>query len=193
MPKIICIDFDGVLHSYGSGWKGATEIPDPPTPGAIEWLIALCDDPDVEPAIYSSRSRYDNAVDAMKTWLVSHGFPQERLDEGRITFPTQKPAAFLTIDDRAIRFTGKFPPIDDLKGFKPWNKGGETAIAEAVRVLSKALRDDPGFYIAYQSNIAVAIQDEFKELVPIDELNELANKAAKRFMNWWGCGDGSEE
>lgn len=122
MGKIVCIDFDGVLHSYTSGWKGATEIPDPPTTGAIEWLVSLCDDPEFEPAIYSSRSRYSGAVDAMKKWLVLHGFPQDRLDEGQITFPTQKPAAFVTIDDRAIQFTGEFISVECLKKFKPWNR-----------------------------------------------------------------------
>lgn len=122
MTKIICVDFDGVLHSYTSGWKGATDIPDPPVPGAIEWLIALCDDPEVEPAIYSSRSRYDGAVKAMQAWLVSHGFPQKLLDSHRIAFPTQKPAAFLTLDDRAVCFTGVFPPLEEMKLFKPWNK-----------------------------------------------------------------------
>jgi hypothetical protein len=30
---ILCLDFDGVLHSYTSGWKGAAVIPDPPVPG----------------------------------------------------------------------------------------------------------------------------------------------------------------
>ena len=35
---IICVDFDGVIHSYKSGWRGVAVIPDPPVPGAIEWL-----------------------------------------------------------------------------------------------------------------------------------------------------------
>lgn len=70
--KIIAVDFDGVLHSYISGWKGARNIPDPPTPGAIRWLSIMlegyCDTPDsitamAPPGIFeihivSSRSRY---------------------------------------------------------------------------------------------------------------------------------------
>lgn len=37
-------------------------------------------------------------------------------------YPWFKPAAFLTIDDRALTFDGLWPNIDELKGFKPWNK-----------------------------------------------------------------------
>ena len=44
MAPILCIDFDGVLHSYSSGWKGARNIPDPPVTGAIEWLDSLVED-----------------------------------------------------------------------------------------------------------------------------------------------------
>ena len=36
--KTILLDFDGVIHSYTSGWKGAGVIPDPPVPGAIDFL-----------------------------------------------------------------------------------------------------------------------------------------------------------
>lgn len=31
----ICVDFDGVIHSYDSGWTGATDIRDEPIPEAF--------------------------------------------------------------------------------------------------------------------------------------------------------------
>jgi hypothetical protein len=127
---ILAIDFDGVLHSYASGWKGARNIPDPPVEGAIEWLNALV--PDIDPfgcpiikppfriAIFSTRCRHWGGARAIENWLLKHGFPKDKLD--RIDFPWFKPAAFLFIDDRAWTFLGKFPTMEQLKGFKPWNK-----------------------------------------------------------------------
>lgn len=78
---ILCVDFDGVLHSYKSGWKGPRCIPDPPVEGAIDWLRSLLSDADCVCAmsdryldfdvqIYSSRSRYFGGIRAMKKWLA---------------------------------------------------------------------------------------------------------------------------
>ena len=121
---IVCIDFDGVLHSYSSGWQGADLANDPPVPGAIEWLTALYEGGQVQPVIYSSRSRQDGGIRCMKDWLIRHGMPVELADN--IGFPVTKPAAFLTIDDRAICFEGNFGGLtaDALLAFKPWNKRG---------------------------------------------------------------------
>ena len=58
----------------------------------------------------------------MKRWLVKHGLHHGYIDEGVLKFPVKKPAAFLTIDDRAICFGGTFPTADEMMSFKPWNK-----------------------------------------------------------------------
>jgi hypothetical protein len=39
-----------------------------------------------------------------------------------IEWPLEKPPAFVTIDDRAMTFTGRWPSMMELKNFKPWNK-----------------------------------------------------------------------
>lgn len=122
MKKIICIDFDGVLHSYTSGWKGAEVILDPPVPGAIEWLTSLAEDDEFKAVIYSSRSKEPDAIWAMRIWFTDHGMSNEVL--AKIDFAVEKPPAFLTIDDRAICFEGIFPDKAVMKNFKPWNKRG---------------------------------------------------------------------
>ena len=63
---IICVDFDGVLHSYTSGWRGAGNIPDPPVDGALEWLIDAVEGGKVQIAIYSSRSKDPEGIKKTK-------------------------------------------------------------------------------------------------------------------------------
>jgi hypothetical protein len=126
--KIILVDFDGVLHSYTSGWQGADVVADPPVPGAIEWLTRLAEDDDnldehgsrFEVHIYSSRSRQPGGIEAMQTWLQDSGLPWGAYK--RLYFPTERPAAFLTIDDRCICFDGTFPSLDEIDSFVPWNR-----------------------------------------------------------------------
>lgn len=122
---ILCLDFDGVIHSYTSGWKGADIIPDPPVDGAIAFMIGALDHFDV--VIFSSRSNQPGGLAAMKKWLKEHAgatwYPSPAgpgLED--IRFTTDKPSAMITIDDRALTFTGTWPAIEALKEFKPWNK-----------------------------------------------------------------------
>lgn len=141
---IVCLDFDGVLHSYDTPWAGPTVIPDPPVDGAMEFLLELIDD-GFTVAVYSARSSHQLGINAMKMWMTKHLAPymDVTLHEGRmkqsevpalkrkmaadivenvVVWPTDKPPAHVTIDDRAITFKGKWPKIVDLRNFKPWNK-----------------------------------------------------------------------
>lgn len=118
--KIICVDFDGVIHSYTSGWKGIDVIPDKPVEGAIKWLEYFAMDSRFEIHIYSSRSKEESGRKAMYNWLQVNGLGSPYIDF--IKFSQEKPAAWLTIDDRAICFKGEFPTADDMNNFKPWYK-----------------------------------------------------------------------
>ena len=127
---ILCLDFDGVLHSYRSGWKGATKILDPPVEGAIEWLRSLLGRPvnentrlrylDFRVAIYSARSRHLFGRRAIKKWLMKHNLKKSEIK--LIDFPLMKPQLYLQIDDRALTFTGTFPTADEMKNFRPWHQ-----------------------------------------------------------------------
>ena len=126
MKPILCLDFDGVIHSYTSGWQGAGVIPDPPVPGAIAFLHEAV--LHFRVAIFSSRSHQDGGIMAMRTWLETYiwatpGFIMHNPPWfSAIEWPIEKPAAMVTLDDRAITFTGEWPSIESLLAFKPWNK-----------------------------------------------------------------------
>jgi hypothetical protein len=77
--------------------------------------------------IYSSRSKTPSAIEAMMVWLVKYATEEWNATYARkfvdaFKFPVLKPAAFLTIDDRAICFQGKWDALDpkELLNFKPW-------------------------------------------------------------------------
>jgi hypothetical protein len=124
---ILCLDFDGVIHSYSSGWKGAAIIPDPPVDGAMRFIWDAADHFRI--CIFSSRSHQSGGTAAMKSWLKEHFTKHWAADRtqcddklAEIEWPTEKPAAMVTIDDRALTFDGVWPEIEELKQFKPWNK-----------------------------------------------------------------------
>lgn len=120
----LCVDFDGVLHAYTSGWIAADVVPDGPVPGSVEWLEKAMRDFDV--AVFSSRSNEQGGREAMhqalRKWFEQAGLNPELADY--IKFPTSKPPAFLSIDDRCVRFEGDWSELDPktLLNFKPWNK-----------------------------------------------------------------------
>lgn len=126
---ILCLDFDGVIHSYSSGWQGVGRCDDPPVSGTLEFLHEATRHFRV--MIYSSRSRSICGRRAMKRYVREHfslpltfspDHEHDWLHEA-ISFPWFKPPALITIDDRALTFTGDWSdfPTATLRSFQPWN------------------------------------------------------------------------
>lgn len=124
---ILCLDFDGVIHSYERGWQHG-EIYGTVTPGFFEWLEDARQHFKI--VIYSSRSKTEDGVTAMTMWLhkqrndwLAEGGQRDPVEPLTIEFAHEKPAAFLTIDDRAITFLGRWDWLHSaaLLAFKPWN------------------------------------------------------------------------
>ena len=125
---IICIDFDGVIHSYERGWQDGS-IYGSVVPGFFEWVERVRDH--FKLVIYSSRSKSDDGVIAMGQWLheqrnkwIAEGGKRNPTEPLEMEFAHEKPPAFLTIDDRAIRFEGDWnaPELqpEAIAAFRPW-------------------------------------------------------------------------
>jgi hypothetical protein len=124
----VSIDFDGVIHSYKSGWQGADDIPDEPIYittqrtgkkyTSIDWLTELVNSDTMNVAIFSSRNTQEGGIKAMQTFLLFHGMDFDTLM--KIYFPEHKPPSHVLIDDRCLRFEGEFFSVDQILKFTPW-------------------------------------------------------------------------
>ena len=115
MKQTIVPDFDGVIHSYTSGWKGADNIPDLPTAGSREAIAKMREQYTV--VVVSSRCHQPGGIEAIQAWLSKH-----RIEVDRVS--NDKPPHIVVVDDRAIRFTGCWEAV--IKSIPeasiPWNK-----------------------------------------------------------------------
>lgn len=115
MKQTVVFDFDGVIHSYTSGWKGVGVIPDPPVPGikeAIDDIRAA----GYEVVVVSTRCSSQEGAEAIGKYLSNHDIC---VDDVR----KEKPPAIVYIDDRAICFDGNPATLlGKIQAFKPWNK-----------------------------------------------------------------------
>lgn len=121
---ILCVDFDGVIHSYESGWHGDESAFDSPVPGAMKFLKNATEVFKV--CIYSSRSKTEIGRIIMKAYIRFWAIKEFSLGGCQflndLEFSAEKPSAFLTIDDRCFKFEGIFPKPGELLSYKPWNK-----------------------------------------------------------------------
>lgn len=127
---ILCIDFDGVINPYSRGWQDGSIYDEDVVLGFFEWAYVAQDH--FRLVIYSSRSKTAAGRRAMSSWLHErHGkwlttSGKDKLGQVlHYELVSEKPPAFLTIDDRALTFNGDW--YDDaywpekLREFKPWN------------------------------------------------------------------------
>lgn len=115
MVKRVLFDFDGVIHSYTSGWHGAENIPDLPVEGIKELFDDLHKE-GYEIVVFSTRAETEAGKMAIFNYLQKH-----EIDFDSIT--SQKLPAIVCIDDRAICFTGNTDGLlDKIINFQPWNK-----------------------------------------------------------------------
>lgn len=114
MKRTICLDFDGVIHGYQSGWKGAHIIPDMPVTGTKEAIEKLRETWKV--VVYSSRSGQEGGKAAMAEWITKHGIEVDELAD-------HKPPAFIYVDDRGVTFNGNWQDcIEAINSFTHWQK-----------------------------------------------------------------------
>ena len=110
--RTICFDFDGVIHSYASGWKGASVIPDKPVNGIRE-LIAELREKGIRIVVVSSRCNSPGGKEATESWLNENGITVDEVTN-------ERPDCIANIDDRGIPFTENL--YHDIVTFVPWNK-----------------------------------------------------------------------
>ena len=120
MKQTVVFDFDGVIHSYKSGWTNAHTVLDEPVEGIKEALKNI-KEAGYEVIIVSARCQYQMGADAIHDWLEKYDLRQY-IDD----IVKEKPPAIVYIDDRAICFDGKPETLlGKIKAFKPWYKKEE--------------------------------------------------------------------
>lgn len=111
--KTVVMDFDGVIHSYKSGFKGTTKIPDEPVAGIKEEIAKIRKKYKV--VILSTRCSQKGGKEAMQRWLDLHGIVVDDIVDHKVP-------AHVYIDDRAVRFGGKAEGLlEEIELFTPWH------------------------------------------------------------------------
>ena len=108
----VAIDFDGVIHSYTSGWQGADKCQDGLVAGIDCAIADLRKDHKV--IVVSSRAATPEGRVAIRDYLKKYNIEVDGIQ-------AEKPPAIVYIDDRAICFNGFTGTLaKQVREFKPW-------------------------------------------------------------------------
>jgi hypothetical protein len=126
----IAVDFDGVIHQYSKGYADGS-IYDPPVPGAARFIYDCMFEKNWAVFILSTRDPVQ-----IKTWIESKLFQGKELPFLVTIIPTgqkfwnvrknlgitnRKMAAHVYLDDRAVRFEGRFEGLTNyIETMQTW-------------------------------------------------------------------------
>jgi hypothetical protein len=115
-PNVV-LDFDGVIHSYVSGWQGAGVVPDPPVP-LIDEEIKRIRAAGYRVVVVSTRCATPEGMGAVRRYLRENGIEVDDV-------VAEKPPAKVYVDDRALLFDGNPKGLlEKIQQFRPWQEGG---------------------------------------------------------------------
>ena len=128
MYKVICVDFDGVIHPYTKGWVGLKPDIEAPVKGMCEELEELKAQ-GFRIVVFTTRAQTAEGVKAVEEYLKMWRVPFNEIT-------AQKIGAHCYIDDRSICFNGKAKGLAQrVLNFKPW-------LGQAERVIDIPLTEN---------------------------------------------------
>lgn len=130
-PKVkvyrIACDFDEVIHQGTTLFTTPSEISDPPFPGAFDWIRQLLDE-GLTFIVHTCRLSHwspsnpylfhelgEQVEEALRGWFLHHGMSQHHVDQIHFWRHVGKPSADVYIDDKAWRFHGVYPTVEELR------------------------------------------------------------------------------
>lgn len=168
--KRILFDFDGVIHSYINGWSRIDLAMDLPVTGIKETIDKLKDTNKYEIVIYSSRCSQEAGIKCIREYCKNYNIYYDEISN-------QKLAAFITIDDRCIRFDGIADDLFfEIENFIPWQKTIKKSLVNNEYDYNITLSDKTHYEL-------VKVKEMFKNLEIKNENDELINYALRLIQN----------
>jgi len=190
VKPILCIDFDGVIHSYDAGWQNG-DIYGRATEGFFEWALKAQEK--FKLVVYSSRSKtYEGRVAMERAimrwfgeWLAPRSFPEGKAPSLELDFAHEKPPAFLTIDDRAMQFRGDWADMnpDTLAGYEVWNKPFDKAEWERKEPARRARENAEQLARADWADRKVPW---YLRLLGVPKGAYMGDGRERSYRTWWG-------
>lgn len=171
----VVFDFDGVIHSYISGWS---ETPNDPPVKYIKEEIDLIRKEGYEVVVVSTRCDTKEGKNTVIEYLAKHNIQVDRVTD-------IKPPALAYIDDRAIKFDGNAKSLlYKIQNFIPWTKNSNSVkkfVGQDIEQKSKENEKELKFndYISTLSEDTKEFLYKFVSILDKEELSYFIEELLK--------------